>query len=113
MRKPRRAQLPDSLLQVVRPQTAVLGQTRQHARADLLDAGIAAAGLDVFDPEPPQPDNPLFKLDNVVLTPHTASYADQTMAMQRRRVGRDALAVCRGGLPDFVANPEVLTRRRV
>ena len=30
------------------------------------------AGLDVFDQEPPPPDNPLFKLDNVLLTSHFA-----------------------------------------
>jgi hypothetical protein len=34
------------------------------------------------------------------------------METRRRRIGRDALAAARGGLPDFVANPEVLTRRR-
>jgi lactate dehydrogenase-like 2-hydroxyacid dehydrogenase len=51
-------------------------------------------------------------MDNVVLTPHTASYSDKTMEVQRRRIGKDALAVCRGGLPDFVANPAVLPHRR-
>jgi hypothetical protein len=34
------------------------------------------------------------------------------MEVQRRRIGKDALAVCRGGLPDFVANPAVLPHRR-
>jgi len=78
-----------------------------------LNAGtIAGAGLDVFESEPIAADHPLCGMDNVVLTPHTASYSDKTMEIQRRRIGKDALAVCRGGLPDFVANPAVLANRR-
>ena len=38
----------------------------------LKDGTIWAAGLDTYDPEPPKPDNPLFTLPNVVLTPHAA-----------------------------------------
>ncbi len=39
---------------------------------------IAAAGLDVFEEEPIQPDNPLMELNNVVLTPHTAGGSMET-----------------------------------
>jgi D-3-phosphoglycerate dehydrogenase len=81
--------------------------------AALAEGSIAGAGLDVFEEEPIGPEHPFCQMDNVVLTPHTASYSDKTMEVQRRRIGRDALAVCRGGLPDFVANPEVLHHRRV
>jgi len=38
----------------------------------LTTGGILAAGLDVFEQEPTQPDNPLFGLENVILTPHLA-----------------------------------------
>ncbi|GEE00330.1 dihydrofolate reductase [Gordonia spumicola] len=41
----------------------------------LTDGVIAGAGLDVTDPEPPSPDDPLFDLDNVVITPHVANPA--------------------------------------
>ena len=44
--------------------------------ADLVDAlesgRVAGAGLDVFEQEPADPGNPLFRLDNVVVSPHTA-----------------------------------------
>jgi D-3-phosphoglycerate dehydrogenase len=80
--------------------------------AALAEGRIAGAGLDVFEAEPIDASHPFCQMDNVVLTPHTASYSDKTMEIQRRRIGKDALAVCRGGLPDFVANPQVLDHRR-
>lgn len=65
-------------LEAMKP-TAVLihtargGVVDEAALAAALQAGaIAAAGIDVFDGEPPSPDNPLFALDQVVLTPHIA-----------------------------------------
>ena len=45
--------------------------TDEKALIDALKSGkISYAGLDVFEKEPPNKDNPLFKLDNVVLSPH-------------------------------------------
>lgn len=73
---------------------------------------IAGAGLDVFETEPIGGDHPLCGMDNVTLTPHTAAYSDKTRRSLSRRLGRDVLKVCRGGTPEFVANPDVLSRRR-
>jgi D-3-phosphoglycerate dehydrogenase len=84
--------------------------------ADLIAAlqahRIAGAGLDVFESEPMAPDHPFLSMDEVVLTPHTASYADETFRVRDRRVGRTALTILQGGLPEFVANPAVLDHRR-
>jgi phosphoglycerate dehydrogenase-like enzyme len=54
----------------------------------LANGTIRAAGIDVFDPEPPRPGNPLFALDNVVLTPHVA--AGTYDAMQAKVEGATA-----------------------
>lgn len=73
----------------------------------LQDNKIAGAGLDVYDPEPPRDDNPLFALDNVVLTPHLASFTDQGRHRMGMMVVEDVLCVLRGDIPKYQANPEV------
>jgi len=81
--------------------------------AVLQEGRIAGAGLDVFESEPVGLDHPFLKMDNVVLTPHTASSADETYAQRDRDVGVAAVAIARGEVPEFVANPKVLDHRRV
>ena len=73
----------------------------------LKDNKIAGAGLDVYDPEPPEDDNPLFAMDNVVLTPHLASFTDQGRRRMGMMVAEDVLRVLRGEVPKYQANPEV------
>ena len=80
--------------------------------AALQEGQIAGAGLDVFETEPIGSDHPFLAMDNVVLTAHTASFADETFRLRDRRVGETALAILEGKTPEFVANPAVLDRRR-
>jgi len=53
----------------------------QHALTDALATGrLGGAGLDVFDPEPMLPDDPLWDLPNVIISPHNAGTSDGTTA---------------------------------
>jgi D-3-phosphoglycerate dehydrogenase len=76
-----------------------------------LEAGtIAAAGLDVLEQEPADPDNPLLKMPNVTITPHVASATNRMRPETRRRVGREVALVLRDRWPMSCVNPTVLPR---
>jgi D-3-phosphoglycerate dehydrogenase len=54
----------------------------------LVSAKLRGAGLDAFDPEPPLPDNPLLKLDQVLVTPHTGGAVfDNVENVARHAIG--------------------------
>jgi phosphoglycerate dehydrogenase-like enzyme len=78
----------------------------------LQEGHLGGAGLDVYDPEPPAPDNPLFQLDQVVLPPHVASFTDEGRRRMGLTVVEDTLRILRGELPQYLANPKVWTDRR-
>jgi D-3-phosphoglycerate dehydrogenase / 2-oxoglutarate reductase len=68
--------------------------------ATLQAGGIAGAALDVFEHEPLAADSPLLGMENVILSPHVASYSEEGDAGHRLRVAQIALQVARGGLPE-------------
>ncbi len=74
----------------------------------LQEGWIAFAGLDVFEQEPINTDNPLLKMDNVILSAHVASASSRMMPEARRRVGREIAAVLMGRRPLSPVNPQVL-----
>lgn len=61
----------------------------EKALYEALAAGkLRGAGLDAFDPEPPSPDNPLLKLDHVLVTPHTGGAVfDNVENVARHAIG--------------------------
>jgi len=73
----------------------------------LQDGHLAGAGLDVFDPEPPQADNPLLQMKNVVLTPHIASNTEAGMAAIQAGTVDNIVDVLKGERPAWIANSEV------
>ncbi|MBN1367279.1 MAG: C-terminal binding protein [Dehalococcoidales bacterium] len=73
----------------------------------LVNGYIAGAGLDVVEKEPVKMDNPLLKLDNVIVTGHSAHYSDQVWAEQRRRPAEEIIRIMSGQWPRGWVNPQV------
>ncbi len=82
----------------------------EDALFDALTGGhLRGAGLDVTRQEPPQPDNPLLGLENLVLTPHMASLTEEGVARMAMASVQNCLDAIDGRLrPDYVVNREVL-----
>jgi D-3-phosphoglycerate dehydrogenase len=101
------AALPDHALVI---NCARGGIVDEDALYDALTAGtIAGAGIDVFEQEPPPEDHPLFTLDNVLLSPHTAGMSREAALRMAVSTARNALAAIDGKLdPSMVVNREVL-----
>jgi D-3-phosphoglycerate dehydrogenase len=76
----------------------------------LKEGWIAGAGLDVLAVEPPSPDNPLLKMDNVILTAHVASASARFDPARKRRVGQEIAQVLQGYWPRAAVNPTVLEK---
>lgn len=74
-----------------------------------LKAGqIAGAGLDVFAEEPPQPDNELLSMENVVVTPHSSSLTMNGKIKMAVGAAEQLVEVLRGGVPQYIVNKDVL-----
>jgi len=97
--------------------TAILINTARGAIVDqtalvgALRAGrLAAAGLDVTDPEPIGANDPLLKLPNVVITPHIGSASHATRLKMAELAVDNLLDVFEGRRPRHCANPAVRMR---
>jgi phosphoglycerate dehydrogenase-like enzyme len=73
---------------------------------------IAGAGLDVFAEEPTPGDNPILKLDNVIVSPHALCWTDELFANIARTAMGAIVAVSTGRRPEFVVNPAALAHPR-
>jgi len=81
----------------------------QNALTRVLQEGrIAGAGLDVLEQEPPDPEDPILKLDNVILAPHALCWTDQCFAGNGAADIRAVLDVQHGREPRGVVNRSVL-----
>jgi D-3-phosphoglycerate dehydrogenase / 2-oxoglutarate reductase len=94
--------------------TARGGLVDTGALAEALASGrLGAAGLDVTEPEPLDPASPLFRMENVIVTPHAAWYSEEGRSDLKRRVAEEAVRVLlRGEPPLHCVNPDVFRLQR-
>lgn len=103
-----------ALLSLMKPSAVLINTARASlVRTDdlvdcLRERRIAGAALDVFDIEPPRPDDPLFQLPNVLLSPHLGWASEQAMWQIRKDIVADLITFASGGNARHVINRETL-----
>ncbi len=111
-----RHMIDEKALALLRPGAIFVNTSRgpvqdERALFEALARGhLAAAGLDVFEEEPSPVDNPLFGLDNVVVSSHVAGVTREAHRQAALQVTGEMLRVLRGERPEVLANPEVWPR---
>lgn len=88
------------------------GMVDEIALAEALKNGqIAGAGLDVFEHEPVDPDNPLLTLPNVVMSPHSAAMTHEGARLMAEMTAQNILDCFEGKLTaDRMFNPQILDK---
>ncbi len=93
--------------------TARACRRRAGTRAGALRRPTRGHGLDVLEPEPPASDNPLFPLDNVVVTAHAAGCSVDGIEARWRLSVETVLAFAACQWPASCVNPEVRPRQQL
>lgn len=97
----------ENLLKKMKPGSYLINTARgelvdEKALFNALKSGkLSGAALDVFSSQPPEPDNPLFELPQVLATPHMGSHTDGATNEMGWRALNDCLAVLRGEEPQY------------
>lgn len=83
----------------------------QAALYKALSGGLVAGyATDVWEQEPPEQNDPMLQLENVIITPHMAFHSNSIYAEFRRRAAEEALRILKGERPLNIVNPEVFKR---
>lgn len=81
------------------------------ALADSLHSGkVAGAGLDVFEKEPPDPDDPLLRIDTVVVTPHTGFLSTESQRDRQIMAVDEVERILRSELPRSALNLDMISK---
>ena len=71
----------------------------------LREKRIAGAAIDVYDPEPPRPGNPLLHMENVIVTPHFCAQTEESLYNMATMVAQGVLDVLEGRQPQYPVKP--------
>lgn len=77
----------------------------------LKERWIAGAALDVMEKEPPDWENLLPKLDNLIITPHISFYSEESYVELKTKAAKAVLSVLKGGLPRAMVNPQAANKK--
>jgi len=77
----------------------------------LKERWIAGAALDVMEKEPPDWENLLPKLDNLIITPHISFYSEESYVELKTKTAKAVLSVLKGGLPRAMVNPQAANKK--
>jgi D-3-phosphoglycerate dehydrogenase len=109
-----RGMVGEKLLSLMKP-TAYIINTARGGVVDekvlaqkLKDKAIAGAAFDVLSAEPPEADNPLMGLDNIILTPHSAALTNECTERVAKEATLGIAEYLKGNTPKYVFNKKDL-----
>lgn len=74
---------------------------------------IGGAAVDVYNPEPINPDDPILSLDNFVITPHFGFYSERSIMEVRKKSAENIARILSGKKPENVVNKELLKKENI
>ncbi|GAG61820.1 unnamed protein product [marine sediment metagenome] len=77
----------------------------------LKERWIAGAALDVMEKEPPDWENLLPKLDNLIITPHISFYSEESYVELKTKTAKAVCSALKGGLPRAMVNPQAANKK--
>lgn len=104
----------EKYLSMMKPTASLINTARgpivdQQALTDVLvNNRIQGAGLDVFEIEPIDDDDPLLSLDNVIVTPHSICWTDECFEGNAKSACQSIISVASGQIPSYVVNRDVI-----
>ena len=102
------------LLGLMKPDSCLINTSRgsivdEKALIEALkNKSIAGAGLDVFEKEPPSPDNLLLKFDNVITTPHSSALSRECVMKVAMTAAQAIVDYLEGRQPKYIYNKNIL-----